>query len=81
MRFDARLLSIARALIIIIAGAGLASADEDVTFNRDILPILAENCFACHGPDAAARKAKLRLDKPEGAFAERKSGAPITPGD
>jgi len=31
-------------------------------YNRDVRPILAENCFACHGPDSAARKAKLRLD-------------------
>src|SRR5947209_13524775 len=32
-------------------------------YNRDVRPILAENCFACHGPDSAARKAKLRLDR------------------
>ena len=32
-------------------------------YNRDVRPILAENCFACHGPDSAARKAKLRLDQ------------------
>ncbi|MEO2088705.1 MAG: c-type cytochrome domain-containing protein, partial [Gemmataceae bacterium] len=32
-------------------------------YNRDVRPILAENCFACHGPDSAARKAGLRLDQ------------------
>jgi hypothetical protein len=45
-------------------------------YNRDVRPILAENCFACHGPDSAARKAKLRLDVRDEAI---RSGA-ITPG-
>ena len=46
-------------------------------YNRDVRPILAENCFPCHGPDSAARKADLRLDKREAAI---EAGA-IAPGD
>ena len=39
-----------------------------LSYNRDIRPILAENCFACHGPDKSARNAKLRLDLRENAL-------------
>jgi hypothetical protein len=39
-----------------------ARADDGLQYNRDIRPIFAENCFACHGPDKNARKADLRLD-------------------
>src|SRR5262245_6369079 len=45
-------------------------------YNRDIRPILAENCFACHGPDSAARKKDLRLDQRDAAI---EAGA-IVPG-
>lgn len=41
-----------------------------IEFNRDVRPILSDNCFSCHGPDAAHRKAKLRLDVREAALAK-----------
>lgn len=47
---------------------GFARAANGLEYNRDIRPILAENCFACHGPDSAARKAGLRLDRREDAI-------------
>jgi hypothetical protein len=55
----------------------MAVASEPLEYNRDIRPILAENCFSCHGPDSASRKADLRLDQRELAI---EMGA-ITPDD
>lgn len=66
-------LALTLALIFPTAGA---SAGERLGFNRDIRPILSENCFSCHGPDSAARKADLRLDMRDAAI---KAGA-LVPG-
>ena len=79
-------------LILLLAVAGLAwfrpatvnsanTADASIRFGRDVLPILAANCFSCHGPDEGNRKAGLRLDLEESAKAPRRAGTPIKPGD
>jgi hypothetical protein len=47
--------------LLLSAGAGRAAGK--VEFNRDIRPILSENCYLCHGPDKSNRKAKMRLDE------------------
>ena len=44
------------------------AADRPVDFGRDVLPILTDHCFACHGPDDKARKADLRLDTRDAAI-------------
>ena len=57
----------ALAFAFLALGTAWAQGQEKLEYNRDIRPILADNCFACHGPDSAARKADLRLDQREAA--------------
>jgi hypothetical protein len=58
------------------------AAASTIDFNREIRPILSDNCFKCHGPDDQGRKAKLRFDRKEDPFKPAKSGdIPIVPGD
>ncbi len=54
------------ATLVLAAATGAFAADK-LQYNRDIRPILAENCFACHGPDSAARESDLRLDQRDAA--------------
>src|ERR1051326_2910161 len=60
-------------VVAAIGGSAFAGpAAENLQYNRDIRPILSDRCFKCHGPDKGSRKAGLRLDLAEEAYAERK---------
>ncbi|MSR54169.1 MAG: DUF1553 domain-containing protein [Gemmataceae bacterium] len=56
-------------VLAVFAIVPCAFGQTKVDFNRDVRPILADNCFACHGPDDKARKADLKLHTREGALA------------
>ncbi len=64
-----------------LSAALLNGAEEKISYNRQIRPLLADQCFSCHGPDANKRKAELRLDIREEALKPAKSDAlAIVPG-
>lgn len=68
--------------ISIVVGFDGPVSEQRYDYNRDIRPILADKCFACHGFDPAHRQASLRLDLPEGAYSIGDSGqTAIVPGD
>ncbi|MFN9461850.1 MAG: DUF1549 domain-containing protein, partial [Planctomycetota bacterium] len=71
----------ALATVLICLGNQSLRAENPISYNRDIRPILADKCFACHGFDEKKREAGLRLDTAEGATFKRDGKSAIAPGD
>ncbi|HAS48717.1 MAG TPA: hypothetical protein DCS33_05415 [Gammaproteobacteria bacterium] len=59
----------------------LAATPDKIEFNQHIRPILSDNCFQCHGPDAETREADLRLDTAAGIIADLGGYQAVVPGD
>ena len=74
------ILSVGIVSALAVVSDAATSASTKVDFARDIAPILSAKCFACHGPDDAHRKAKLRLDVRDSALASRDGKPAVVPG-
>ena len=57
----------------LVVSAPAFAADRRIEFNRDVRPILSNNCFLCHGPDKNQLQAGLRLDKRDAAVSKLES--------
>jgi hypothetical protein len=79
---SARVQSLRITLPAALLSLAVSAAAAPLAYNKDIRPILFDNCFNCHGPDSAARKAELRLDNFADATRPNSDGvAAIIPGD
>lgn len=68
------------AAVAVLLGISVSADDVALQFDRDIRPILSDNCYACHGPDEQARTSELRLDTRAGAMAELEGHYALVPG-
>jgi hypothetical protein len=59
-----------------LLGLAASICAQSIEFNRDVRAIFSDRCFACHGPDPAQRKSKLRLDREQDAKADIVPGSP-----
>lgn len=78
--FKLTLIALILLVVVLVQIRPAVLAFEPVHYGREVLPILAANCFSCHGPDEKNRKAGLRLDVEANAKAKRRSGFAIAPG-
>src|SRR5690242_595347 len=81
---ESRVFILIFAMLAAVGGSARATDPANVNFTREIQPILADNCYSCHGPDRNKRKAELRwdtLDPKEGPFAPRDGYKVVVPGD
>ncbi len=79
-----RLLRAVCAVLVTVAAVPAAAAEnaDAIDFSRDILPVLSNHCFQCHGPDEESREGGFRLDLRESAIGEADSGElPVTPSE
>jgi hypothetical protein len=65
-------------LRLLLLSLAAATAFAEINFDREVRPILSDNCFTCHGPDAKNRMANLRLDVPDGGMVPAKVLARLT---
>ena len=75
------MMAAALVLAVSLPVLGDGNTSGQVQFNRDIRPILVDNCYKCHGPDVKKRKAKLRFDLPDSVFAARDGITAVKPRD
>jgi hypothetical protein len=77
---DVNRFSYALLLTMLLPAAGYGQSAPPPSWNRDVRPILAANCFECHGPDEQTRESDLRFDIREAAIEDRGGYAAIVPG-
>ncbi len=70
----------ATALVWLLALAPAPGAEAPLDYDRDVRPLFSDRCFKCHGPDAAARRGKFRLDVREEAVTARDGIIRLAPG-